>query len=82
MENSKRGSIPMQDKALIEFKITRCFTRPDVALFAQKLTSRFQPKPGDHSPGTTVKNILKYLRSAVDWSEECHSKDFRYFICR
>nr|GEZ43507.1 putative retrotransposon protein [Tanacetum cinerariifolium] len=89
MKNSKRGSIPMQEKIKLsksqgdstpaEMKrmqnvpyastvgsimyAVRC-TRPDVA-FAENITSRFQPNPGDIH-WTTVKNILKYLRNTKD----------------
>ncbi|GJT28235.1 retrotransposon protein, putative, ty1-copia subclass [Tanacetum coccineum] len=56
MENSKRGTIPMQEKL-------KC-TRPDVA-FTQNITSRFQQNPGELH-WTTVMNILKYLRNTKD----------------
>ncbi|GJR23557.1 retrotransposon protein, putative, ty1-copia subclass [Tanacetum coccineum] len=80
IENSKCGSIPMQEKHRLSksqgsiMYDVRC-TRPDVA-FAQNITSRFQQNPCDLY-WTTVKNILKYLRNtkgmflvyggAVDW---------------
>nr|GEV21884.1 hypothetical protein [Tanacetum cinerariifolium] len=66
MENSKRGSIPMQEKLRLMGSImyvVRC-TRLDVA-FAHNITSRFQQNPGD-LPWTTVKNILKYIRNTKD----------------
>ncbi|GKF56777.1 retrotransposon protein, putative, ty1-copia subclass [Tanacetum coccineum] len=65
MENSKRRSIPMQEKLRLSsiMYVVRC-TRPDVA-FAQNITSRFQQNPGDLY-WTTVKNILKYLRNTKD----------------
>ncbi|GJX50439.1 retrotransposon protein, putative, ty1-copia subclass [Tanacetum coccineum] len=71
MENSKRGTIPMQEKlkfsksqavGSIMYDV-RCI-RPDVA-FAQNITSRFQQNPGD-AHWTAVKNILKYLRNTKD----------------
>ncbi|GJT91920.1 hypothetical protein Tco_1080765 [Tanacetum coccineum] len=69
MENSKRGSIPMQEKLRLSksqgsiMYAVRC-TRPDV-VFAQNITSQFQQNPGDLH-WTTVKNILKYLRNTKD----------------
>ncbi|GJR67013.1 zinc finger, CCHC-type containing protein [Tanacetum coccineum] len=70
MENSKRGSISMQDKLrlsklqdVLALSDVRC-TRPDVA-FAQNITSQFQQNPCDLH-WTTVKNILKYLRNTKD----------------
>ncbi|GJU82446.1 hypothetical protein Tco_1284811 [Tanacetum coccineum] len=42
----------------------RC-TRPDIT-FSHNLKSRYQQNLGE-SHWTAVKNILKYLRSAVDW---------------
>ncbi|GJW65959.1 retrotransposon protein, putative, ty1-copia subclass [Tanacetum coccineum] len=61
MENSKRGTIPMQEKLrLSKSQAVRC-TRLDVA-FAQNMTRRFQQNPGEVH-WTTVKNILKYLRN-------------------
>ncbi|GKA85236.1 hypothetical protein Tco_0806890 [Tanacetum coccineum] len=80
MENSKRGSIPMQDKlrlsksqgvpyvpyasAVGSIMYAVRCTRPDIA-FAQNITSRFQQNPGDLH-WTTIKNILKYLRNTKD----------------
>nr|GEU36516.1 retrotransposon protein, putative, Ty1-copia subclass [Tanacetum cinerariifolium] len=69
MENSKRGSIPMQEKLKLSksqgsmMYAVRC-TRPDIA-FAQNITSRFQHNPGDLH-WTNIKNILKYLRNTKD----------------
>ncbi|GKB30029.1 retrotransposon protein, putative, ty1-copia subclass [Tanacetum coccineum] len=59
MENSKCGTIPMQEK----LKLMRC-TCPNVA-FAQNITSRFQHNPGEEH-WTAVKNILNYLRNTKD----------------
>ncbi|GJY45431.1 RNA-directed DNA polymerase, eukaryota, reverse transcriptase zinc-binding domain protein [Tanacetum coccineum] len=80
MENSKRGSISMQEKLRLsksqgastpaELKRMQNVpygvrcTRPDVA-FAQNITSRFQQNPGDLH-WNTVKNILKYLRNTKE----------------
>nr|GEU70298.1 putative retrotransposon protein [Tanacetum cinerariifolium] len=65
MENSKRETIPMQEKLKLRSIMydVRC-TRPDVA-FAQNMTSRFQQNP-DEEQWTAVKNILKYLRNTKD----------------
>ncbi|GJZ65586.1 retrotransposon protein, putative, ty1-copia subclass [Tanacetum coccineum] len=65
IENSKRGTIPMQEKIKLRsiMYAVRC-TRPDVA-FAQNMTSRFQQNPGEEH-WTAVKNILKYLRNTKD----------------
>ncbi|GKB78067.1 retrotransposon protein, putative, ty1-copia subclass [Tanacetum coccineum] len=65
MENSKRGTIPMQEKLKLRSIMydVRC-TRPDVA-FAQNITSRFQQNPGEEH-WIAVKNILKYLRNTKD----------------
>nr|GFC12781.1 retrotransposon protein, putative, Ty1-copia subclass [Tanacetum cinerariifolium] len=65
MKNSKRGTIPMQEKLKLRsiMYAVRC-TRLDVA-FAQNMTSRFQQNPGEEH-WTTVKNILKYLRNTKD----------------
>ncbi|GJS79939.1 retrotransposon protein, putative, ty1-copia subclass [Tanacetum coccineum] len=65
MENSKRGTIQMQEKLKLRSIMydVRC-TRPDVA-FAQNMTSRFQQNPGEEHR-TAVKNILKYLRNTKD----------------
>ncbi|GKA75207.1 retrotransposon protein, putative, ty1-copia subclass [Tanacetum coccineum] len=70
MENSKRGTIPMQEKLKLSksqgsiMYVVRC-TRPDVA-FAQNMTSRFQ-RIGLRKHGVAdYKNILKYLRNTKD----------------
>nr|GEU31192.1 hypothetical protein [Tanacetum cinerariifolium] len=65
MDNSKRGSIPMQFELHLRsiMYAVRC-TRPDVA-FAQNITSRFQQNSGE-AHWTAVKNILKYLRNTKD----------------
>ncbi|GJY20334.1 retrotransposon protein, putative, ty1-copia subclass [Tanacetum coccineum] len=69
MDNSKRGTIPMQERLDLNksqgsiMYTVRC-TRPDVA-FTQNLTSRFQQNPGELH-WTDVKNILKYLRNTKD----------------
>ncbi|GJZ19999.1 retrotransposon protein, putative, ty1-copia subclass [Tanacetum coccineum] len=65
MENSKRGTIPMQEKLKLRsiMYAMRC-TRPDVA-FAQNITSQFQQNPSEEH-WTAVKNILKYLRNTKD----------------
>nr|GEZ08864.1 retrovirus-related Pol polyprotein from transposon TNT 1-94 [Tanacetum cinerariifolium] len=57
MENSKRETIPMQEK----LKLSKS---QDVA-FAQNMTSRFQQNPSEEH-WTAVKNILKYLRNTKD----------------
>ncbi|GJX70109.1 retrotransposon protein, putative, ty1-copia subclass [Tanacetum coccineum] len=59
MKNSKRGTIPMQEKLRLSI-----YTRPDVT-FAQNMTSRFQQNPSEIH-WTTVKNILKYLWNTKD----------------
>nr|GEU92366.1 putative retrotransposon protein [Tanacetum cinerariifolium] len=65
MENSKRGTIPMQEKLKLRsiMYAVRC-TRPDVA-FVQNMTSRFQQNASEEH-WTAVKNILKYLRNTKD----------------
>nr|GFB02427.1 retrotransposon protein, putative, Ty1-copia subclass [Tanacetum cinerariifolium] len=69
MENSKRGTIPMQEKLKLSksqgsiMYAVRC-TRPDVA-FTQNMTSRFRHNPSEEH-WTAVKNILKYLRNTKD----------------
>nr|GEY33993.1 hypothetical protein [Tanacetum cinerariifolium] len=65
MENSKRGTIQMQEKLKLRsiMYVMRC-THPDVA-FAQNMTSHFQQNPGEEH-WTAVKNILKYLRNTND----------------
>nr|GEV91400.1 hypothetical protein [Tanacetum cinerariifolium] len=65
MENSKRGTIPMQEKLKLRSIMydVRC-TCPDVA-FAHNMTSRFQQNPGEEH-WAAVKNILKYIRNTKD----------------
>ncbi|GJX04265.1 hypothetical protein Tco_0190181 [Tanacetum coccineum] len=58
MENSKRESIPMQDK--LRFSKLQGASTP-----AELKRIRFQQNPGDLY-WTTVKNILKYLRNTKD----------------
>ncbi|GJU14096.1 hypothetical protein Tco_1136492 [Tanacetum coccineum] len=84
MENSKRGSIPMQDK--LRLSKSQGASTPAYGRLKQNITSRFQQNPGDLH-WTTVKNILKYLRNTKDMflvllTEEFQAKHFRYFICR
>ncbi|GJV00090.1 zinc finger, CCHC-type containing protein [Tanacetum coccineum] len=57
IDNSKHGSVPMQEKPNYR-------NRPDVA-FAQNLCSRFQHNPSKVHL-TSVKTILKYLRNTKD----------------
>ncbi|GKA90425.1 retrotransposon protein, putative, ty1-copia subclass [Tanacetum coccineum] len=56
MENSKRGTIPMQEK--IKLSKLQGASTPNI-------TSQFQQNP-DELQWTTVKNILKYLRNTKD----------------
>nr|GEU49287.1 retrotransposon protein, putative, Ty1-copia subclass [Tanacetum cinerariifolium] len=58
MDNSKRGSIPMQDKPKL------CKSQ-GASTPAENITSQFQQNPGDLH-WTAVKNILKYLRNTKD----------------
>ncbi|GJW91666.1 hypothetical protein Tco_0169219 [Tanacetum coccineum] len=58
MENSKRGSIPMQEK--LKLSKSQGASKP-----AENITSRFQQNPCDLH-WTAVKNILKYLRNTKD----------------
>ncbi|GJR03258.1 retrotransposon protein, putative, ty1-copia subclass [Tanacetum coccineum] len=58
MENSKRGSISMQEK--LKLSKSQGASTP-----AENITSRFQQNPGDLH-WTAVKNILKYLRNTKD----------------
>nr|GEX25027.1 protein TORNADO 1 [Tanacetum cinerariifolium] len=61
MENSKRGSIPMQEK----LKLSKSQGASTPAELKRNVTSRFQQNLGDLH-WTTVKNILKYLRNTKD----------------
>ncbi|GKG26560.1 hypothetical protein Tco_0402263, partial [Tanacetum coccineum] len=63
MDNSKHGTIPMQERLDLNKSQVRC-TRPDVA-FAQNMTSRFQQNQGEPH-WTAVKTILKYLKNTKD----------------
>ncbi|GJS66362.1 retrotransposon protein, putative, ty1-copia subclass [Tanacetum coccineum] len=58
MKNSKRESIPMQEK--LKLSKSQGASTP-----AENITSRFQQNPGE-LPRTAVKNILKYLRNTKD----------------
>ncbi|GKE38514.1 hypothetical protein Tco_1461919 [Tanacetum coccineum] len=62
MENSKRGSIPMQDK----FRLSKSQGASTPAeLKSMQNVPYASANPGDlHS--TTVENILKYLRNTKD----------------
>ncbi|GJU34151.1 retrotransposon protein, putative, ty1-copia subclass [Tanacetum coccineum] len=58
MENSKHGSIPMQEKL-------KLIKSQGASTPAENITSRFQQNPGKLH-WTAVKNILKYLRNTED----------------
>nr|GEY25346.1 hypothetical protein [Tanacetum cinerariifolium] len=58
IENSKRGSIPMQKKPKL------CESK-GASTPAENMTSQFQHNPGELH-WTVVKNILKYLRNTKD----------------
>nr|GEU46072.1 hypothetical protein [Tanacetum cinerariifolium] len=60
MKNSKRGSIPMQEK----LRLSKSQGASTPAELKQR-NSRFQQNPGDLR-WTTVNNILKYLRNTKD----------------
>ncbi|GKA85349.1 retrotransposon protein, putative, ty1-copia subclass [Tanacetum coccineum] len=65
MENSKCGSIPMQEKLRLS-KSQGASTPAELKRMKNvPITSRFQQNPGDLH-WTTVKNILKYLRNTKD----------------
>ncbi|GJX21626.1 retrotransposon protein, putative, ty1-copia subclass [Tanacetum coccineum] len=61
MENSKRGTIPMQEK--LKLSKSQDVLSPD--LRSLRKYCRFQQNPGDDH-WTAVKNILKYLRNTKD----------------
>ncbi|GJY49172.1 hypothetical protein Tco_0439128 [Tanacetum coccineum] len=85
MENSKRGSIPMQEKlrlsksqgASTPAELKRMQNVPYASVMASII--QFQQNPGELH-WTTVKNILKYLRNTKDMflfrSEEIKSSGF------
>nr|GEW98526.1 hypothetical protein [Tanacetum cinerariifolium] len=64
MKNSKRESIPMQEKLRLS-KSQGASTHAELKRMQNNITSGFQQKPGDLH-WTTVKNILKYLRNTKD----------------
>ncbi|GJU10433.1 retrotransposon protein, putative, ty1-copia subclass [Tanacetum coccineum] len=64
MENSKRGTIPMQEKLKL-IKSQGASTTAEKQRMQNNITIRFQQNPGEEH-WTAVKNILKYLRNTKD----------------